>query len=117
MKAMRWIPVGGLVGLLVLFPSMGRAEEPGGAASLEVRWETDPPLYGVQTICGHVVNDRSESAAHVRLRVEGLDEHGSVKGQREADVLGQVPSRGNALFRLPLQRFNASTSLNGPFSP
>jgi hypothetical protein len=98
MNARRWIPIGGLVGLLALSPSPSQAEEPVGATSLQVRWEADPPLYGVQTICGHVLNERPESAAHVRLRVEGLDERGGVAGRREADVLGQVPSRGNALF-------------------
>jgi hypothetical protein len=38
------------------------------------------------------------SATHVRLRVEGLDERGAVTGRREAEVLGQVPSEGNALY-------------------
>ncbi|HEX9477448.1 MAG TPA: hypothetical protein VGA90_01740 [Methylomirabilota bacterium] len=38
------------------------------------------------------------SAAHVRLRVEGLDERGGVTGRREAEVLGQVPSGGSALY-------------------
>jgi hypothetical protein len=38
------------------------------------------------------------TAVRVRLRVEGLNEQGAVTGQREAEVLGQVPSGGSALY-------------------
>ena len=68
------------------------------SGSLRVRWEVDAPHNGFQAVCGHVSNDRPMSAARVRLRVEGVDERGTVTSQREAEVLGQVPSGGNALY-------------------
>jgi hypothetical protein len=87
-----------LMGLLVLSPAKSHGEGPVGATPLQVRWEADLPRSGLQAVCGHVSNDRPMSAVHVRLRVEGLDERGGVTGRREADVLGQVPSGGNALY-------------------
>jgi hypothetical protein len=87
-----------LMGLLVLSPAVSQAEEPVGVTSLQVRWEVDPPRNGLQAVCGHVFNDRPMNAARVRLRVEGLDERGAVTRRREAEVLGQVPSGGSALY-------------------
>jgi hypothetical protein len=66
--------------------------------ALRIRWESDPPVHGLQTVCGRVFNDGPMDARHVRVRVEGLDERGGVTGRREGDVLGQVSSRGIGLF-------------------
>ena len=85
--------------LLVLLPSIGRAQETVDASSLRLRWEVDPPAHGLQTVCGRVFNDRPmTSARRVRVRVEGLDERGGVIGRREGDVLGQISSRSIGLF-------------------
>jgi hypothetical protein len=86
-----------LMGALALSPAKSEGEGP-AATALRVQWQADPPRSGLQAVCGHVSNDRPMSAAHVRLRVEGLDERGGVTGRREAEVLGQVPSGGNALY-------------------
>ena len=87
-----------LVGLLILSPGKSTGEGAEGPTGLQVRWQVDPARSGLQAVCGHVSNDRPMSAVHVRLRVEGLDERGGVTGRREAEVLGQVPSGGNALY-------------------
>jgi hypothetical protein len=87
-----------LLGLLALCASPSRAQEPAGDPALRVRWEADPPLHGLQTVCGRVINDRPVSAGRVRLRVEGLDERGGVTSRRETEVVGQVPSNGSGLF-------------------
>jgi len=86
-----------LMGALLVSPAKSQGEGP-AAAALRVQWQADPPHSGLQAVCGHVANDRTMSAAHVRLRVEGLDERGGVTGRREAEVLGQVPSGGSALY-------------------
>lgn len=87
-----------LTGLLVLSPVASRAEGPEEPTGLRVRWQVDQPHSGLQAVCGHVSNDRPMTAVRVRLRVEGLDAQGGVIARREADVLGQVPSGGNALY-------------------
>jgi hypothetical protein len=86
------------VGLLVLSPSTSQAQEPVGGTALRIRWESDPPVHGLQTVCGRVFNDGPVDARRVRIRVEGLDERGGVTGRRDGDVLGQVWSRGIGLF-------------------
>jgi hypothetical protein len=83
------------IGLLVSSTSTSQAQE---AASLRLRWEADPPAHGLQTVCGRVFNDGPVSIRRVRVRVEGLDERGSVTGRRDGDVLGGVSSRGIGLF-------------------
>ena len=90
------------MGLLVLSPWTSQAQEPVGATALRIRWEADPPVHGLQTVCGRVFNDGPMDARHVRVRVEGLDERGGVAGRREGDVLGQVSSRGIGLFCISL---------------
>jgi hypothetical protein len=92
----RWMGYAALLTLMVLSPAKSQGAD--GPAGLQVQWAVDPPRSGLQAVCGHVFNDRPRSAAHVRLRVEGLDERGGVTGQREAEVLGQVPSGGSALY-------------------
>jgi hypothetical protein len=94
----RWVGCAALMGLLVLSPAGGQGEGADGPVGLQVRWEVAPVRSGLQAVCGHVSNERPMTAARVRLRVEGLNEQGGVTGQREAEVLGQVPSGGSALY-------------------
>jgi hypothetical protein len=92
----RSIGCAALLALMVLSPAKSQGAD--GPVGLQVRWAADPPRSGLQAVCGHVSNDRPMTAVRVRLRVEGLNEQGAVTGQREAEVLGQVPSGGNALY-------------------
>lgn len=78
------------MGLLALSTSTSQAQEPVVATSLRVRWESDPPVHGLQTVCGRVSNDGPVSARLVRVRVEGLDERGGVTGRRDGNVFGEV---------------------------
>jgi hypothetical protein len=73
-----------------------RAELP-----LRVQWEADPPRDHVQAVCGRVFNDRPVIAWHVVLLVEELDGLEQVTSSRQVEVLGEVPSQGNALFCVP----------------
>lgn len=86
------------MGLLALSPSTSQAQEPVGATSLRIRWESDPPVHGLQTVCGRVFNDGPVDARRVRVRVEGLDERGGVTGRRDGDVLGEVSSMSIGRF-------------------
>ena len=90
------------MGLLALSPSTSQAQEPLGATALRIRWEADPPVHGLQTVCGRVFNDGPVDARRVRVRVEGLDERGGVTGRRDGDVLGGVSFRGIGLFCLSM---------------
>src|SRR4029077_5328178 len=90
--------VGGAPLLTSIFMSPAKSQGADGPVGLQVRWAADPPRSGLQAVCGHVSNDRPMTAVRVRLRVGGLKEHGDVTGPREAEVLGQVPSGGNALY-------------------
>src|SRR4026208_1277143 len=95
MRRMGYVAVVGWLGLL---PSGGPAQDAGGASSLRVRWDVDPPAQGLQTVCGRVFNDQQMAARRVRVRVEGLDERGEVTRRRDGDVLGQISSRSAGLF-------------------
>jgi hypothetical protein len=66
-----------------------------------VQWETDPPRGGLQAVCGRVFNDGPEAAWHVVLLVEELDATDQVTNSRPIEVLGEVPSEGNASFCVP----------------
>ena len=90
------------MGLLALSPSTGQAQEPVGATALRIQWEVDPPVSGLQAVCGRVFNDGMVDAKRVRVRVEGLDERGGVTGRRDGEVVGQVSSRGLGLFCLTM---------------
>jgi hypothetical protein len=86
------------MGLLASSPSTTHAQEFLGATALRIQWEADPPVHGLQTVCGRVFNDGPVDARRVRVRVEGLDERGGVTGRRDGDVLGQISSRSIGLF-------------------
>jgi len=87
--------------LLALSPSTSQAQEPVGATALRIQWEVDPPVSGLQAVCGRVFNDGPVDARRVRVRVEGLDERGAVTGRRDGDV-GQVWSRSIGRFCLTM---------------
>jgi hypothetical protein len=89
------------MGLLALYPSTSHAQEPVGATALRIRWESDQPVSGLQTVCGRVFNDGPVDARRVRVRVEGLDERGGVAQRRDGDV-GQVWSRSIGRFCLTM---------------
>lgn len=89
------------MGFLALYPSTSQAQEPVGATALRLRWESDQPVSGLQTVCGRVFNDGPVDARQVRVRVEGLDERGAVTGRRDGDV-GQVWSRSIGRFCLTM---------------
>jgi len=88
--------------LLALYPPTGHAQGPVGATALRIQWESDPPVSGLQAVCGRVLNDGPVDARRVRVRVEGLDERGGVTGRRDGDVLGRVSSRGIGRFCLTM---------------
>ena len=87
--------------LLALSPSTSQAQEPVGATALRIEWEVDPPVSGLQAVCGRVLNDGPVDARRVRVRVEGLDERGGVTQRRDGDV-GQVSSRSIGRFCLTM---------------
>ncbi|HZP37361.1 MAG TPA: hypothetical protein VFE48_12835 [Methylomirabilota bacterium] len=104
---MRW-PHLALVGVLALSPSASRAEEAEGPAGLRIRWNADAPASGLQAVCGRVFNDGPTDARRVRIRVEGLDDRGSVTARRDGDVVGSVWSRSAGLFCLTMAAGPAS---------
>lgn len=105
MRALRYLAS---FGLLVLSASASQGQQSAGATPLRVVWESDPPAYGLQAVCGRVFNDGPVDARRVRVRVEGLNERGDVTSRRDGDVLGQVSSRGIGRFCLTMAAGAAS---------
>ncbi|HEX6081056.1 MAG TPA: hypothetical protein VF197_15590 [Methylomirabilota bacterium] len=105
MRALRYLAS---FGLLVLSASASQGQQSAGATPLRVIWESDPPAYGLQAVCGRVFNDGPVDARRVRVRVEGLNERGDVTSRRDGDVLGQVSSRGIGRFCLTMAAGAAS---------
>ena len=89
------------MGVLALSPSTSQAQDSVGGTALRIQWEVDPPVSGLQTVCGRVLNDAPVAARRVRVRVEGLDERGGVTTRREGDV-GQIWSRSIGRFCLAM---------------
>jgi hypothetical protein len=77
------------------------AESSSWGIPLRVEWEANPPRDGVQAVCGRVYNDQPVTAWHVVILVEELDAMERVTSSRQLEVLGEVPSDGNALFCVP----------------
>lgn len=105
MRALRYLAS---FGLLALSASASQGQQSAGATPLRVIWESDPPAYGLQAVCGRVFNDGPVDARRVRVRVEGLNERGDVTSRRDGDVLGQVSSRGIGRFCLTMAAGAAS---------
>src|SRR5262249_32675410 len=84
MRAMRHLAS---IGLLVLSASASEGQAPAGAVPLRLAWESAPPAYGLQAVCGRVFNDGAVDARRVRVRVEGLNDRGEVTSRRDGDVL------------------------------
>ena len=82
-------------------PSVSAAQSSQAELPLRVQWEADPPRNGLQAVCGRVFNDRPVAAWHVVLLVEELDGTDQVTNSRQVEVLGDVPSEGNAFFCVP----------------
>ena len=89
------------MGVLALSPSTSQAQDSVGGTALRILWEVDPPVSGLQTVCGRVFNDGLVDARRVRVRVEGLDERGGVTTRRDGDV-GQIWSRSAGRFCLAM---------------
>jgi hypothetical protein len=96
---MRYLAV---VGLLVFLPATSPAQEQVGPGGLRVFWDAAAPASGLQAVCGRVLNDGNVDARRVRVRVEALDDKGTVTARRDGDVLGQVSSRGIGRFCLSM---------------
>jgi hypothetical protein len=97
----RLVRFAAIVGALTLAPGQSGAQGAVVGASsmpLRVRWQADPPEGGLQAVCGRVFNDRLVDAAHVRLRVEGLNDRGEVTGRRDTEIVGQVAPESSALY-------------------
>jgi hypothetical protein len=94
--------------LLASLPSTSRAQAPVDASALRVQWEAEPPVSGLEAVCGRVFNDSRTDARRVRVRVEGLDERAGVVTRRDGDVLGQVSTRGLGRFCLTMAAGAAS---------
>ena len=90
-----------LLAAMVAGPSGRAAESSPGGTPLRVQWETEPPRDGLQAVCGRVFNDGRMAAWHVLLLIEELDKTDQVTNSRPLEVLGEVPSEGNASFCLP----------------
>ena len=96
-----------LVGLMLAVPTAGPAQpsvppnQTSGtvqSGDLRVEWEQVSMRGEWRNICGRVYNDRGVPATHVFIMFESLDETGKTVASRFAEVIGDVPMRGSAIF-------------------
>lgn len=95
------VPWGACLLAVAAGAGVSAAESSSWGLPLRVEWEADPPRDGLQAVCGRVFNDQPVTAWHVVLLVEELDGTERVTNSRQVEVLGEVPSEGNALFCVP----------------
>ena len=90
------------LGLLVGIEAAAVAQESGTVKIpyLRVEWEQVSSRGGYRNICGRVYNDRDTPARHVFVQFDGLDDTGKQVSSRFAEVIGDVPPRGYAIFCL-----------------
>ena len=88
------------LGLLLALPAVGRAQTSGTvqAGDLRVEWEQVSVRGEWRNICGRVYNERAVPATHVFIMFDSLDEAGKTVSSRYAEVIGEVPNRGSAIF-------------------
>jgi hypothetical protein len=77
-------------------PTKGTGQAPG----LRLEWEFDSLRGNYQNICGRVLNERDTAARHVTINFDGFDGEGKKVSSRFGEVVGDVPSRGYAIFCL-----------------
>ena len=88
--------------LLLALPTSGPAQTSGTVQvpDLRVEWEQVSMRGQWRNICGRVYNERSVPATHVFIMFDGLDEAGKTVSSRFAEVIGDVPMRGSAIYCL-----------------
>jgi hypothetical protein len=94
--------IGVALGLMLGAAPAGVAQPAGTAQvpSLRLEWEQVSLRGQWRNLCGRVYNDGSMTARRVFIMFEGLDDGGQVVSSRSAEVIGDVPSRGSAIFCL-----------------
>ncbi len=85
-----------LIAILALSAGQGSGQTLG----LRVEWQARPAASG-STIAGYVYNDNPTSVHQVRLRLEGLDDAGSVVSTSTGYVFGIVPAFNRTYFEAP----------------
>ena len=109
------------LGLAVVVPATGLAQQPTQPLSgtvmssdLRVEWEQVSMRGEWRNICGRVYNDNNVTATHVFIRFENVDEAGKVVANRDAEVIGDVPTRGSAIYCTLVQAKGVSYRVSIP---
>ena len=112
------------LGLALVVPATGLAQQPPPqqlppsgtvvSADLRVEWEQVSMRGDYRNICGRVYNDNPVPATHVFIRFENLDETGKVVANRDAEVIGDVPMRGSAIYCTLVQAKGVSYRVSVP---
>jgi hypothetical protein len=88
------------LGSLLAMPAPAPAQTSGTlqAGDLRVEWEQVSMRGEWRNICGRVYNSREVPATHVFIMFDSLDDAGKTVASRYAEVIGDVPNRGSAIF-------------------
>jgi hypothetical protein len=88
------------LGVVLALPVPGLAQTSGTVqvGDLRVEWEQVSMRGEWRNICGRVYNSREVPATHVFIMFDSLDEAGKTVSSRYAEVIGDVPMRGSAIF-------------------
>lgn len=89
----------GAAGALMMGPSIASAQT-ASAATFRVEEDREAPSRGA--VAGWVYNDSREMVGLVRLRLEVLDDSGTVIGNQQGWAYGNLRPGDRAYFRIPL---------------
>jgi hypothetical protein len=84
------------------------------SADLRVEWEQVSIRGEWRNICGRVYNDNNVTATHVFIRFENVDDTGKVVANRDTEVIGDVPTRGSAIYCTLVQAKGVSYRVSVP---
>jgi hypothetical protein len=107
MKVRRWLTVAALV-LLAVPPAGAQTSGATQDRFFRIEWKPYPLARATPSIEGYVHNDDRYRVGGVRLKVEGLDAAGTVVGETQGWVYGNIPSGGKTYFVVPAPRGAAS---------
>jgi hypothetical protein len=87
----------------VLGPSVAKAQTPVTNAQSQFRFElAEAESHRGRAVEGYVYNDLPWRITNVRLRVESVDQSGTVTGEASGWVVGDVSAGGRGYFFVPV---------------
>ena len=96
------------IGMMLVAGALALAPSLAGAGDTQqdffgVRWEPHEIVGRLTAVQGYVDNHSPIRVGDVRLRVDTLDDHGTVISESFGWVLGDIPANGRAYFLIRIE--------------